>query len=57
MERIGQTRPNCAPASQPAALPLGLATKKRPQPATNNLDVPQSAPSKFDLSLEKANIP
>jgi hypothetical protein len=57
MERIGQIRPTRAPVSQPAAHPLGLATKERPQPATNNLDVPQSAPSKFDLGLEKANIP
>jgi hypothetical protein len=54
---MGQTRPTWAPVSQPAAQPLGLATKERPQPATNNLDVPQRAPSKFDLGLEKANIP
>ena len=46
-----------APVSQPAAQPLVLATHERLQPATNDFDVPQSAPSKFDLGLESANVP
>jgi hypothetical protein len=50
-------RPASAPVSQPAAPPLVLATHERLQPAANDFDVPQGAPAKFDLGLERANIP
>jgi hypothetical protein len=53
---MGQTRPASAPVVQAAAPPLDFAAHKRPQPASNDLDVLQSDLAKFDLRFESADI-
>jgi hypothetical protein len=44
------------PALRGPARPLATVTKEKQQPASDDLDIPQDALSKFDLGLELANI-
>jgi hypothetical protein len=53
---MSQTRPAHASALQIASPSLAFTAHKRPQAATNDLDILQGELAKFDLSLEGADI-